>query len=109
MDKSWSMQTNYNTCFKTLVTVNNWQLFQQSCYLLITHQSHDHSDHLEKDLCNNPPTPSEIASFWTPPPHPLGISVAIRGGGGMDIFWKYTLHLWKGGKRVKILQAKHPS
>ena len=64
------MQTNYNTCFETLVTVNNWQLSQQSCYLLITHQSHDHSDHLEKDLCNNPPTPSEIASFWTPPPPP---------------------------------------
>ena len=54
------MQKNYNTCFETLVTVNNWQLSQQSCYLLITHQSHDHSDHLEKDLCNNPPLPLKL-------------------------------------------------
>ena len=51
---------------------------------------------LEKNLCNQPPTPSEIALFWTLPP--LGISVALRqkavGGGvvvgGMDIFWNYT-------------------
>ena len=54
------MQTNCNTCFETLVTVNNWQLSQKSCYLLITHQSHDHSDHLEKDLCNNPPLPLKL-------------------------------------------------
>ena len=74
------MQTNYNTCFETLVTVHNWQLSQQISYLLITHQSHDHSDHLEKDLCDNPPPPSEIASFWTPPPDPFRISVAIQGG-----------------------------
>ena len=92
------MQTNYNTCFETLVTVNNWQLSQQSCYLLITHQSHDHSDHLEKDLCNNPPPPpSEIASFWTPPPSPRNFCCHSRGG--MDSFWKYTLHLRKGGKK----------
>ena len=82
----------------------------QSSYLLITHQSHDHSDHLGKDLCNNFPPPSEIASFWThPPPIPSEFLLPFKGGGGMDIFWKYTLHLWKGGKRVKILQAKQPS
>ena len=99
------MQTNYNTCFETLVTVNNWQLSQQSCYLLITHQSHDHSDHLEKDLCNIPPIPLKLPLFG-PPPIPSEFLSPCEGGGGMDIFWKYTLHLWKGGKRVKILQAK---
>ena len=35
------------------------------------------------------PTLTESAFFWTPPP--LGISVALRGG-GMDIFWTYTFN-----------------
>ena len=74
------MQTNYNTCFETLVTVNNWQLSQQSCYLLITYQSHDHSDHLEKDLCNNHLPPSEIASFWNSPPIPSKFLLPFKGG-----------------------------
>ena len=79
------MQTNYNTCFETLVTVNNWQLSQQSSYLLITHQSHNHSDHLEKDLCNNPPPPSEIASFWIPPPPPPSPrNFCCHSRGGME-------------------------
>ena len=73
------MQTNYNTCFETLVTVNNWQLSQQSCYLLITHQSHDHSDHLEKDLCNNPPLPLKLPLF-RPPPSPQNFCCHSRGG-----------------------------
>ena len=60
---------------------------QRSWYLSVTHQSY--SDPLEKNLCKQPPSHSEIASFWTP--LPLGISVALRGGGGMDIFWNYTL------------------
>ena len=91
------MQTNYNTCFETLVTVNNWQLSQQSCYLLITHQSHDHSDHLEKDLCNNPPLPLKLPLFGPPPQSPRNFCCHSRGG--MDSFWKYTLHLRKGGKK----------
>ena len=38
---------------------------------------------MEKNLCKKAPTPSEIASFWNlPPPNPLGISVALRGGYG---------------------------
>ena len=49
-----------------------------------------------KNLCKQqqPTNSSEITSFWTPPP--LGISV-LRGegggvrGGGMDIFWNYTI------------------
>ena len=76
------MQTNYNTCFETLVTVNNWQLSQQSCYLLITHQSHDHSDHLEKDLCNIPPIPLKLPLFGPPPPpSPQNFCRHARGAG----------------------------
>ena len=41
---------------------------------------------------------TSVTTPHSPPPHPLGISVAIRGG-GMDSFWKYTLHLRKGGKK----------
>ena len=87
------MQTNYNTCFETLVTVNNWQLSQKSCYLLITHQSHDHSDHVEKDLCNKPPISLWNCLFLDPPP-PSPRNFCCHSRGGMDSFWKYTLHLY---------------
>ena len=43
-----------------------------------TYQSY--SNPLEKDLCKQPPTPLEIASFLTHPPPPIGISIALRGG-----------------------------
>jgi len=33
--------------------------------------------------------PSEIVSFWTTPS--LRISIALLGGGNMDIFWNYTI------------------
>ena len=50
----------------------------------------------EKNLCKQPLTPSEIASFWK---HTLlRISVALRGerggGWGMDSFWNYTFFLF---------------
>ena len=51
-----------------------------------------------KKTCNNPPTPSEIASFWTPP-HPLGISVAIRGGRGYGYFLEIHITLMKGREK----------
>ena len=99
------MQTNYNTCFETLVTVNNWQLSQQSCYLLITHQSHDHSDHLEKDLCNNPPLPLKLPLFG-PPPDPFGISVAIQGG--VWIFSGNTHYTYeREGKELKFYRQSN--
>ena len=60
---------------------DNWKLAQQrSCYLLVISQSS--SDPLGKNLCEQPPTPLESASFWTP----LGISVAFCGGGGYEYF-----------------------
>ena len=39
-----------------------------------------------KNLCTQLPSPLEIAYFWTPPPPPLEISVARRGGKGVGIF-----------------------
>ena len=50
-----------------------------------------------KKTSKSHPTPSEIATFWTPPPPPLRIFVALRGE-GMAIFWNYTIHVlftWK--------------
>ena len=48
-----------------------------------------------KNLCKQPLTPSEIASFWSPTT--LRISLTLRGegeGGGMDIFWYYPFSLF---------------
>ena len=92
------MQTNYNTCFETLVTVNNWQLSQQSCYLLITHQSHDHSDHLEKDLCNNPTLPLKLPLFGPPPP-PSPRNFCCHSRGGYGYFLQIHITLTKGRKK----------
>ena len=44
-----------------------------------------------KKTSKSHPTPSEIATFWTPPP-PLRIFVALRGE-GTAIFWNYTIHV----------------
>ena len=53
--------------------------------LLVPHQSYPDPPK-KKNLCKQPPTPSKIVSFWTPPP-PL----ALRGRGeAMNIFWNYT-------------------
>ena len=49
--------------------------------------------HPGKNLRKQPPNPSEIDSFWTPAP--LGVSVALRGG-GVDIFWNCTIALQWG-------------
>ena len=49
-----------------------------------------------KKTSKSHPTPSEIATFWTPAP-PRRISVALRGE-GMAIFWNCTIHvlfMWK--------------
>ena len=44
--------------------------------------------------------PSEIASFWTPPPpHPLGISVAIRGGVWIVSGNTHYTYIMKGKKK----------
>ena len=63
-----------------------------------------------KNLCEQPPTPLEIASFLTSP-SPLGISVALRRG--LWIFFGTTHYTCQreaveGRKSVKILQAKQP-
>ena len=44
----------------------------------------------KKTSVTTPHLPLKLPLFG--PPHPLEISVAIRGG-DVDIFWKYTLHL----------------
>ena len=86
------INANNNACFETPVTAVT---FSTEKLLFINNPPIP----LEKDLCKQPPTPSVIDSFSTSPP-PLGISVALRGG-VMDIFCNYTLHLPKGGRRVK--------
>ena len=35
----------------------------------------------KKTSVTTPPLPLKLPLFGPPPPHPLGISVAIRGGG----------------------------
>ena len=49
------------------------------------------SNPLERKTLSVPPSPYEICLFQTP--LPLGISVTLRGGGGMDIFWNHTMEL----------------
>ena len=51
---------------------------QRSCRLLVTPQSS--SDPLEKNGCKQPPPPRQLSPFWIPPP--LGIFLALLGGGG---------------------------
>ena len=42
-------------------------------------------------LSSNPPPPSPLEFSGAPtPPHPLGISNSLRGG-GKDIFWSHTM------------------
>lgn len=59
---------------------------------------------VKKKHCKQPPTPLETASFWTPPP--LGISIALHGGGGgvMDIFWNYSFYELYMTQQTKYLQ-----
>ena len=53
----------------------------------MTHQSY--SGPLAKTSVRNSPAPQKMPIFGSPP---LENSVALRGGGGgMDIFWNYTL------------------
>ena len=47
-------------------------------------------DHLEVNLASKPTSPLKFPGPLTPPPHPSGISNSLRGG-GLDIFWNYTL------------------
>ena len=44
----------------------------------------------KKPSRSHPPPLRKVPPFGRPPP-PLGISVALRGG-GMDIFWTYTFN-----------------
>ena len=53
----------------------------------------------KKTSVTTPPPPSEIASFWTPPPHPLGISVAIRGGVWIVSGNTHYTYIMKGKKK----------
>ena len=62
----------------------------------------------QKNTVNNPPTPSEIASFWTPSPR----NFCCPSWGIMDVFWNYTGRV--GGreaieekKNFKILQQNN--
>jgi len=73
------INANNNTWFETPVTVK-WLIACATEKLLFINNSPILLRQVEKNLCKQPPTPLEIASFWTLPP--LGISVALRGGGG---------------------------
>ena len=69
----------------------------------MTQQSY--SDPWKEKLFKQPPTPSEITSFQTPPP--LGISVALRWGwgGGHEYFRElHIAFLWSkmDQKQVKL-------
>ena len=84
---------NNHSCFKRSSTVKYLRACSAVRLLVLDYSPvllGDTEKNLEKPL---PPTPSDIASFCTPPP--LWISVAFRGGGGgygyMDIFWNYTV------------------
>ena len=52
-----------------------------------------------KNLCKQPLTPSEIASFWSPTT--LRISLALRGEGGIWIFSGTTHFLYSLCKEIK--------
>jgi len=64
---------------------------------LITHQTY--SEPPEKDLKKPPPTPSEIASFWTPLPSEFPLP-SVEGD--MDIFWNFTFKNSQWGGRGAI-------
>ena len=50
----------------------------------------------KKTSVTTPPLPLKLPLFGPPQPPPSIPSeflLPFEGGGGMDIFWKYTLHL----------------
>ena len=62
----------------------------------------------KKTSVTTPHLPLKLPLFGPPPPHPLEISVAIRGG--VSIVSGNTHYTYeREEKRVKILQAKQPS
>ena len=66
--------------------VFHWCLYNKS-YLLIAYQSY--SDPLENNVCKKPPTPLQIASFWTPLTSEFPLP-AVAGKGGVWIFSEST-------------------
>ena len=61
----------------------------------------------KKDSRGHPSPPRKLPLFFEPPPPPLWISVALRAGRGMDIFWNYTILLVKRGTRLLKFQPMH--
>ena len=81
---------NNHSCFKRSSTVKYLRACSAVRLLVLDYSPvllGDTEKNLEKPL---PPTPSDIASFWTPPSS-LNFCCLPWGVGDMDIFWNYTV------------------
>ena len=56
-------------------------------------------------LVGTPHTPCKFLPF-SPPPHPLGISIDHLGGRGMDIFWNHTMQTQLQMKKETTLKRR---
>ena len=92
------INANNNTCFETPIyysKITDSLLNREAVIYKYCELTNLTKTPWKKKLCKRPPTPSEIASFWTLFPSKFRCPPwGRRGGGGggdMDIFWNYTV------------------